>query len=76
MQQLLYILPALVCPVVMGGMMWLMMRGRRPGQAPAAAPEQEQELAKLRAQIDAFRPDPVPFDQRHPASTPDTSASA
>jgi len=75
MEQLLYILPALVCPVAMGGMMWLMMRGRGRGKTAAATPEQEQELAQLRAQVDALRANPAPFDQRHPAPTADTSGS-
>lgn len=67
MQQLLYILPALACPVGMGLMMWFMMRGRGKNRPTQATPDQEQELASLRAQIKALRPEPKPFDARHPA---------
>lgn len=66
MEQFFLILPALVCPVGMGLMMWLMMRGRGRSEQPATA-DQEQELASLRAQIQALRPVPADFDARHPA---------
>jgi hypothetical protein len=53
MERLLWVLPALVCPAVMGAMMWVMMRpGRR--QSPPGSP-QEQELTQLRAEIDQLR---------------------
>ncbi|MET7714478.1 hypothetical protein [Streptomyces sp. NPDC005407] len=59
MNNLLYILPALACPVGMGLMMWLMMRGKRPAadQPPHTTPTtaQEQELARLRKEVDALR---------------------
>lgn len=60
MSQLLYILPALACPVGMGLMMWFMMRSKRPSttaQPPHTAPtaEQEQELRRLRKEVDALR---------------------
>ncbi|MBT2492911.1 hypothetical protein J7E96_31260 [Streptomyces sp. ISL-96] len=60
MGQLLYILPLLACPVGMGLMMWFMMRAKRPadpGRPPhtTATPEQEQELRRLRKEIDALR---------------------
>ncbi|MCU6481800.1 DUF2933 domain-containing protein [Arthrobacter sp. A2-55] len=67
MQQLLYILPALACPVGMGLMMWFMMRGHGKDSAPQGTPEQAQELARLRAEVDALRPATDPFDARHPA---------
>lgn len=77
MQQLLYILPALVCPVVMGLMMWFMMRGHGHDKEQKATPEQEQELAALRAQVEALRRQPAPFEERHPApSAPAKSPSA
>ncbi|AVH60821.1 MULTISPECIES: hypothetical protein [Streptomyces] len=58
MSQLLYVLPALVCPIGMGLMMWFMMRGKRPAPdqshtAPTTA--QEQELARLRKEVEALR---------------------
>ena len=61
MQHLLYLLPALGCPVGMGAMMWFMMRSGKPGRqappAPPAAPVrvQEQEIAALRAEVDQLR---------------------
>ena len=55
MAQLGYLLPALACPIGMGVMMWVMMRG---GKKPAATPpvvEEDQELAALRAEVAALR---------------------
>ena len=53
MSELLYVLALLVCPVVMGAMMWMMMRGSQP---PAQATEDKHaELAGLRAEIDQLR---------------------
>ncbi len=74
MEQFLYILPALACPVGMGLMMWFMMRGK--GKTQDSTPDQEQELARLRAQVNAMRPVPATFDSRHPAPAPGKNASA
>ncbi|GAA1194561.1 hypothetical protein [Pseudonocardia alaniniphila] len=54
MQSLLYGVAVLACPVGMGVMMWMMMRGqrRRPDDASA-----EQQLAALRAEIDILKAD-------------------
>jgi hypothetical protein len=56
MQQLLYVLPALMCPLGMGAMMWFMMRGNKNQQAThPTTPGQDQELAQLRAEIADLR---------------------
>ncbi|MEV4334279.1 hypothetical protein AB0K02_27740 [Streptomyces sp. NPDC049597] len=64
MDQLLYVLPALACPVGMGLMMWLMMRSRRsPADQPrsaAATAAQEQELFRLRHEVEALRGELAP----------------
>ena len=53
MSELLYALALLACPVVMGAMMWMMMRGSQP---PTQATEDKHaELAGLRAEIDQLR---------------------
>ena len=75
MEQFLLFLPALACPVGMGLMMWLMMGGRGTSEK-AATPDQEQELARLRAQIEALRPGPAAFDERHPAPHPGGNPAA
>ncbi|MCZ4102799.1 MULTISPECIES: hypothetical protein [Streptomyces] len=56
MQQILYILPALMCPLGMGVMMWFLMRPSNKQQAGhGTSAVQERELAALRAEIDALR---------------------
>ncbi len=62
MGQLLSYLPFLACPIGMGLMMWMMMRGGRHGQQPssaaepeAMAPAHQAELAQLRAELDQWR---------------------
>ncbi|MER5686198.1 hypothetical protein [Streptomyces sp. NPDC002205] len=57
MDKLLYLLPALACPVGMGAMMWLMMRPKRDAQNDPATTADRQELARLRKEIDALRSD-------------------
>ncbi|KUL42569.1 hypothetical protein [Streptomyces regalis] len=64
MNQLLYVLPVLVCPIGMALMMWVMMRSRRSADAqpPHTAPtaEQEKELTRLRKEVEALRGEAAP----------------
>jgi hypothetical protein len=55
MQALFYGVAALACPVGMGVMMWLMMRG---GQNKNGADgDGQQQVAELRAEIDELKAD-------------------
>ncbi|GAA3500922.1 hypothetical protein GCM10019016_080290 [Streptomyces prasinosporus] len=53
MDGLLYALPLLACPLVMGAMMWFMMRSKHGAQTAPAA--DRQELIRLRKGIEALR---------------------
>ncbi len=53
MPELFYALALLACPVAMGTMMWMMMRGgsnSAPAQGDGSA-----ELARMKAEIDQLR---------------------
>ncbi|MBT2450393.1 hypothetical protein J7F03_25615 [Streptomyces sp. ISL-43] len=70
MDKLLYLLPLLACPIGMGLMMWFMMRSKHPdtAQPPQTTPtaEQEQELIRLRKEVEALR------DETTPKAAPDS----
>ncbi len=59
MPQTFYALAVLACPVGMGLMMWLMMRGNRPTDQQrgleAGPSATDAELARLRAELDQLR---------------------
>jgi hypothetical protein len=74
MPQSLYFLLVLACPIGMGLMMWSMSHGQNHSQE--ATPGQEQELARLRAEVGTLRSAPTPFEDRHPAPAPGESDHA
>ena len=56
MDKLLYLLPILACPIMMGAMMWFMMRGNNTATTPAQPdPNTQEEIAVLRAEIATLR---------------------
>jgi hypothetical protein len=65
MTQLGYLLPTLVCPIGMGVMMWLMMRGKK---SPATVTE-DIELQQLRSEVDALRASQDSAHKRVPAES-------
>jgi uncharacterized protein HemX len=54
MSESLYALALLACPLGMGAMMWMMMRGQHKTADPDAASKQA-ELTALRAQLDQLQ---------------------
>lgn len=52
MQSLLYLVAVLACPIGMGVMMWVMMRGQRRGPAD---PTGRHQLEQLRAELDQLK---------------------
>jgi len=56
MEQLLYALPVLACPVGMGAMMWFMMRGKSEKPTDAGLTRaQSDEIARLQTELDDVR---------------------
>lgn len=62
MQTLFYAIAALACPVGMGAMMWVMMRG---GKNKSGA-DGGQQVAALRAEIDQLKADRAARTVREP----------
>ena len=75
MEKLLYLLPALGCPLGMGAMMWFMMRSGKNTQSGQAHGErlaaEDHEIAALRAEVDQLR-----AAQRDAADAPPGTARA
>lgn len=63
MQAVFYGLAALACPLGMGLMMWMMMRGQRGGATttggadPVDAGDRASEVAALRAEVEQLKAD-------------------
>ncbi len=55
MAEALYALALLACPVGMGVMMWLMMRGGKHSAPPAQPHVHDAALVALRAEVDQLR---------------------
>lgn len=55
MQSLLWGVAVLACPLGMGVMMWMMMRGQGKGTGEVS----ERQVAQLRAEIDQLKADRV-----------------
>ena len=57
MAEIFYGLALLACPLGMGAMMWMMLRGgHRHGSGPSA--QETSELAQLRAEVEQLRAEP------------------
>ncbi len=55
MPEALYALALLACPVGMGLMMWMMMRGKGHGSASSPDAANADEVTRLRAEVDQLR---------------------
>lgn len=71
MEQFLYTLPVLACPVGMGAMMWFMMRGRSEKPAENGLTRaQSEEIARLQRELDELRSAPSGSDPAAPRRLP------
>ena len=52
---MLYALALLACPLGMGAMMWMMMRGNNQGSGSQSGPAGDDEVTRLRAEVDQLR---------------------
>ncbi|OZM76374.1 hypothetical protein [Pseudonocardia sp. MH-G8] len=57
MESLLYGVAILACPVGMGLMMWMMMRGNRNGGGSSGKGGGSEQVAQLRAEIEQLKVD-------------------
>ena len=64
MPDLIYLLAVLACPIMMGAMMLVMMRGNHNNHAPSGSPD---EVARLREEVEQLRAE-RPVDQTPNAS--------
>ncbi len=55
MSELFFSLALLACPVGMGAMMWLMMRGSNNGSQNQSGTAGGEEVTRLRAEVDQLR---------------------
>lgn len=55
MAQLFYSIAVLACPVGMGLMMWMMMRGMGHGSSSSGGADNADEVTLLRAEVDQLR---------------------
>ena len=69
MLQELYPLLLLACPIAMGLMMWMMMRGNKQ-QTPTSTESREEELTRLRAEVDQLRAAQLHDTTRHQETEP------
>lgn len=55
MEQILYPLVILLCPLGMGAMMWIMMRADKTKHRDPSPEDSTAEVARLRAEVDELR---------------------
>jgi hypothetical protein len=65
MGSVFYTLALLACPVGMGLMMFMMMRGQKSSAAPAPSPADRGEVDALRAEVEALKAERATDMPRH-----------
>ena len=66
MASVLYALALLACPVGMGLMMFMMMRGQKSSTPPTPSAADRGEVDALRAEIEALKADRAAQTPQHP----------
>ena len=66
MATVFYTLAVLACPVGMGLMMFMMMRGQKSSTAAAPGPADRGEVEALRAEVEALKADRAADTPHHP----------